>query len=109
MSRPVRRHPLCVALALALAASVPLALVHLGETASSLSCLAPAALALALLWLGRYPGERVLLAIARTRRSSRGCRFERLRAPAVSRAAPRVRLLGSCIAGRAPPAARVST
>lgn len=107
MSRPVRGRPICVtvvvALALGLAVSVPLGLVHLGETASSLSFLAPAGLAVALIWVGRYPGERVLLALARTRRASRGSRITRPRTPVGSRAAPRVRLLGSCIAGRAPP------
>ncbi len=67
--------------------------------------LAPALLALLLLWLGRYPGEQRILAFkARLPR-----RRVRVAAPAPRRRSPWMprggRLLATCLAGRAPPSA----
>lgn len=71
----------------------------------------PALALLAALWLGHYPGERLILAVAsrRSRRPRRAARVAARRAPLDSTAIPRGGdLLARALAGRAPPRTRLS-
>lgn len=97
----MRRSPLSVAPALGLLVFVLHA--HDSGLTLGLACLSPAVLVFALLCLGRYPGERLLLPPARPRSVKR----EALAAKAPRRALARMprggRLLAGALAGRAPP------
>jgi hypothetical protein len=66
--------------------------------------LAPALAVLMLLWLGRYPGERAIIALSAAHTPPRGARavarVRRRRTVAMPRGG---RLLAASLAGRAPP------
>ncbi|HWW91588.1 MAG TPA: hypothetical protein VNY35_12500 [Solirubrobacteraceae bacterium] len=73
---------------------------------SALLCVAPALVVLLSLWLGRYPGERRILALrARTqpRRARAAVESRRSRAPSLPRGGL---LLAVSLAGRGPPRLR---
>jgi hypothetical protein len=98
-------------LLVALAISAGLALwMHGGLAGGELLCLAPALVLAAALFARCYPGERLLSALARRKRSSRP--RPRPSLPAPGRTAPRVPrgglLMGFALAVRPPPAALVS-
>ncbi len=101
MRRVRARRPPPIALCAGLAIVVVLSLVHPDQ--AGLACLGPAVLALALLWLGRYPGEQLLLARIAPLRRRRRSRPSRPRTRPFARVARGGLLLGVALAGRAPP------
>jgi uncharacterized membrane protein YbhN (UPF0104 family) len=83
-----------------------LLLAHVPGVAAGLTYLAPALFVFVLLWLGRYPGERVILARIVGRRLPRA-RSARTRYRRIEVGLPRGgRLLAAALAGRAPPLGR---
>jgi hypothetical protein len=101
--RGMTKAPIAVALALLFAV---LAALQLGCAEPGLLYLAPALLLLTALVLGRYPGERLLLAATGPWRGSLRRRTPQIPTRRLSQLAPRPRggaLLGCALAGRAPP------
>jgi hypothetical protein len=93
--------------AAALAAGCAFALgAHESGLFTGLACLAPAAVAFALLCTGRYPAERAVLRLSRPPGGRRRMRPRRRSSPVEMRLiGPRGgSLVGSRIAGRPPPA-----
>ena len=101
MAASAVEHRRLIAAGIVLAVAV---VVLVGVAPAGLLCLAPSALIGVLLLLGRFPGERVLVALAR-RRAPRRARAA-LGRPRASEAllARGGRLVAASLAGRAPPA-----
>ena len=97
------RARLNLAMAVAAALLACLSLAHVPGLTEGLTYLGPAVFVLLLLWLGNYPGEKVLLALIRPDRPrcagtvSRGRRWVNTRMPRGGG------LLASALAARAPP------
>lgn len=81
-----------------------LLLAHLPGAAAGLAYLGPLLFALLALWLGRYPGERVLLALSGASGRRRRAAAQRLRGHAVMTMPRGGALIATALAGRAPPA-----
>ncbi len=102
MSRHGDRAHLNIALAVAVALLALLALAHVPGLTAGLAYLSPAIFAFVLLWLGRYPGEKILALITATR-LPRVCNTQ-ARSRRVQTLMPRGgALLATALAGRAPP------
>jgi len=102
VSTPNRRH-LNIALAGGIAMFACASLPDLPGLALGLGYLGPAVFVFVLLWLGHYPGERLLVALSR--RTERRHRIPAFTVPRrTARQMPRGgRLLSCALAGRAPP------
>jgi hypothetical protein len=104
MSTAGDRRRLKLALVGAMAATAILWLAHVPGATVGMAHLGPAVLIILLLWLGRYPGERLLLALSS--RPARTCKSQ-----PVSTLAGRIlldmprggELLAARLASRAPP------
>jgi hypothetical protein len=99
-----RARPELVAASL-LAIALAVAVVHAPGMTDCLACLAPAVLAVLLLWLGRFPGERAMLARTRSVRPRRARRRAAGRRPGDTRMPRGGALIAAALAGRAPPLA----
>jgi hypothetical protein len=107
MSTPNRRH-LSIALALGLAIFACVSLAHVSGLTLGLAYLSPAVFVFVLLWLGHYPGEKLLAALSRPRRLRRKASAPRLALLAVAHMPRGGALLANALAGRAPPLIRRS-
>ena len=105
MSRRDPQARLNLAMILAAATLACLSLAHAPGLTEGLTYLAPLIFVLLLLWLGRYPGERMLLALIRPDRPRRAGTANRGRPRLHARLPRGGRLLASSLAGRAPPLA----
>jgi|GEM_PF-2378258 hypothetical protein len=107
MSAPAIKRKQRNALLVGLVALVCVALARVPGVAISLAYLGPGIFVLLLLRLGGYPGERAILAWARSRsRSREPGRANHTRTPSTGSAARMPRggaLLAAALAGRAPP------
>lgn len=107
MSRS-HRGRLSVALVLGLLMFAGVLLAHGSGLTLGLAYLSPAVFVFALLCLGHYPGERLLLARARLRRPRRKALAARILSRACAQVPRGGGLLASALAGRAPPLNRRS-
>jgi len=97
-----RRH-LKQALLGAIAAIVLVWFAHLSGGAVGLAYLGPAVLMFLLVWLGRYPGERLLIALARSPRKRHKSTLATPAPRALAHMPRGGNLLGRALGGRAPP------
>jgi hypothetical protein len=104
MSGRSHRMRLSVALSIGVTVLACVWIGHVPAVSDGLAYLGPAAFAFVLLWLGRYPGERSILALSRRRNRRRPSGAQSSRCPLRERRMPRGgRLLATALAGRAPP------
>jgi len=102
MSPPNRRQ-LNIALAGGIAAFACVSLAHVPGLTLGLGYLAPAVFVFVLLWLGHYPGERLLVALSRRTERRRGTPTFTVPRRALGRMPRGGSLLACAPAGRAPP------
>lgn len=97
-----RGAPFAAVLAVTFATVLLVRVLGVSDTASVLAYLGPAALMFVSLWLGHYPGERLLVSCARRRERRRAAALVplRLATPRLPRGGD---LLATALAGRAPP------
>lgn len=103
MSRQGPRAHLNIAMFGALALLALLTLAHVPGLTAGLAYLSPALFAFLLLWLGRYPGERTILALITPARQPRTRRTRTLSRRGETRMGRGGTLLAEALAGRAPP------
>jgi|SRR5580693_2139675 hypothetical protein len=101
MNTPNRRH-LNIALIVGVMVFVCVSLAHVPGLALGLGYLAPAVFVFVLLWLGCYPGERLLVALSQRTERRHGTPFIVARR-ALGRMPRGGSLLAWALAGRAPP------
>jgi hypothetical protein len=106
MSTPARSRRLGVVLAggIAVLAYVPLA--HVPGVTLGLAYLGPTLFVFVLLWLGRYPGEKLLLVLARRTERRHGIPTFTVPRRAFTHMPRGGSLLACALAGRAPPMSR---
>ncbi len=103
MNRHGPRAHLNIAMAGALALLAFLVLAHIPGLTTGLAYLSPALFAFLLLWLGRYPGERTILALITPARLPRDRSTRALSRRGQTRIGRGGTLLAEALAGRAPP------
>jgi len=103
MSRQGPRAQLNIAMAGALALLAFLVLAHIPGLSAGLAYLSPALFAFLLLWLGRYPGERTILALITPTRLPRARSNQAPSWRGETRMGRGGTLLAEALAGRAPP------
>ena len=102
MSTPDRRH-LNIALSLGGVVFACVSLAHVPGLTLGLGYLAPAVFVFVLLWLGHYPGERLLVALSPGSKRPPGTSMFTVPRRAQGRMPRGGSLLGCALAGRAPP------
>lgn len=102
MSAPNRRQ-LNIALAIGGVVFACVSLAHVPGLTLGLGYLAPAVFVFVLLWLGHYPGERLLVALSRRSERRRGTPIFTVPRRALGHMPRGGRLLSCALAGRAPP------
>jgi hypothetical protein len=103
MSTSARSRHLGVALAGGIAVSAWVLLAHLPGVTLGLAYLGPAVFVFLLLWLGRYPGERLLIELARSPRRRRASTLAVPNRRVFTHLPRGGSLLACAFAGRAPP------
>jgi hypothetical protein len=105
MSRRGARERLNIALLFGVAVLACVWLMHVPGMGAGMAYPAPGVFVFLLLWLGRYPGQKSILALMRRMRPRHGGAI-RAGNPRVASRMPRGgRLLATALAGRAPPRA----
>ena len=102
MSAPNRRH-LNIALIVGVVVFVGVSFAHVPGLTLGLGYLAPALFVFVLLWLGHYPGERLLVALSRRTERRHGTPTFTVPRLALGHMPRGGSLLASALAGRAPP------
>ncbi len=102
MSAPNRRH-LNIALIVGVVVFVGVSFAHVPGLTLGLGYLAPALFVFVLLWLGHYPGERLLVALSRRTERRYGTPTFTVPRLALAHMPRGGSLLASALAGRAPP------
>lgn len=102
MSPPNRGH-LNIALIVGVVVFVCVSLAHVPGLTLGLGYLTPAVFVFVLLWLGHYPGERLLVAFSRRTNRQRGTPTLTVPRLALEQMPRGGSLLACALAGRAPP------
>jgi hypothetical protein len=102
MNTPNRRH-LNIALIVGVMVFACVSLAHVPGLALGLGYLAPAVFVFVLLWLGHYPGERLLVALSRRTERRHGTPTFMVSRRAIGRMPRGGSVLAWALAGRAPP------
>lgn len=102
MSTPNRRQ-LNIALACGVAVFACVSLAHVPGLALGLGYLAPAVFVFVLVWLGHYPGERLLVVLSRPSKRRHGTPTFTVPRLVLARMPRGGLLLSGALAGRAPP------
>jgi hypothetical protein len=104
---PQNRHQLNIALIVGVAVFAFVSLAHVPGLTLGIAYLAPVIFVFALPWLGRYPGERLLVALSRRSEQPRGTPAFTIPRRPLGHMPRGGGLLASALAGRAPPWAAV--